>query len=157
MTQDLERQLVNLIAVDRLYVPSSSFDGKLERRRGKMAKSIELENNPFQGERVYARIEDKDENKARGMRGGIEKFCEEYPKYGKILNGFIEEERVVSEKHLYFGIQEGKRLTNNDYMTVLTDMGLGPVTAEKYCTVALDISRNLTKKRDEKERSVLVG
>ena len=91
------------------------------------------------------------------MREGIEKFCEEFPKYGKILNGYIEEERVVREKHLFFGMNEGKRLTNNDYMNVLSDLGLSPVTAEKYCEIALDISRNLTKKRDEKERSVLIG
>src|SRR3989344_9115614 len=113
MTNNLEREIVNLVAVDRLYIPSSSFDGKLKRRREKYAKDIELLENPYEGERVYARIEEEDKDKARGMREGIEKFCEEFPKYGKILNEFIDEERVVREKHLFFGMNEGKRLTNN--------------------------------------------
>ncbi|MEN9626068.1 MAG: hypothetical protein RL557_396 [archaeon] len=157
MTNDLERQILNLVATDRLYIPSSSFDGKLEKRRKKSAQAIDLSENPFDGERVYARVEEEDKDKARGMREGIEKFAEEFPKYGKILNGMIEEQRTVREKHLYFGVQEGKRLTNDDYMAVLKDMGLGPATAERYCEVALDISRNLTRKRNDEERSVLIG
>src|SRR3989338_6965038 len=157
MTNNLEREIINLVAVDRLYIPSSSFDGKLKRRREKYAKEIELPKDPYKGERAYGRVVESDKNKSRGMREGIEKVCEEFPKYGKILNGYIEEERVVREKHLFFGMNEGKRLTNNDYMNVLSDLGLSPVTAEKYCEIALDISRNLTKKRDEKERSVLIG
>ncbi len=157
MTNDLEREILNLVATDRLYIPSSSFDGKLKRRREKVAEEIELPKNPFQGERVYARVKEEDKDKARGMREGIEKFAQEFPKYGKILEGYIQEERVVREKHLYFGVAEGKRLTNDDYMAVLKDMGLGPAIAERYCEVALDISRNLTRKRNDEERSVLIG
>lgn len=157
MVENLERQVINLVATDRLYVPSSSFDGKLERRRPKIALDLGRINRGFQGERTYVRIENKDKNKARGMREGIAKFTEEFPKYGKILEGYIQEQRVVREKHLYFGVQDGKRLTNDDYLEVLTNMGLGSVTAQKYCDVALDISRNLMKKRSDAERSVLIG
>jgi len=162
MVNELERQVINLVATDRLYVPSSSFDGKLERRRPKIAKDLGLISRGFQGERTYVRIQNRDKNKARGLRNGIDKFAEEFPKYGEILNGMIEEQRTVSEKHLYFGVQDGKRLTNDDYMNVLTGMGLGPVTAQKYCDVALDISRKMQQERERKgkpeaERSILIG
>jgi hypothetical protein len=163
MTQELEREVIGLIATDRLYTPSSSFDGKLERKRPKIAKAIatlesfQETDQDFQGERAYARVETEDKSKARGMKQGIAKFAQEFPRYGQILNGMIEEHRVKSETHLCFGMQDGKRLTKEDYLEVLTDMGLGPVTAEKYCDVALDISRNMTKKRGYAERSVLIG
>ena len=91
-----------------------------------------------------------------GVRDGVNEFSSKFPKYGKILNGIIEEQRTVREKHLYFGMNDGKRVTGDDYLAVLEGMGLGPATAEKYLDVALDISRNLTKKRSD-ERSILVG
>jgi|TARA_B100001971_G_C18152139_1_gene516428 hypothetical protein len=159
MTNNLERQIINLVATDRLYKPSSSFDGKLERSRPKIGRSIyeSLSRNKFQGERAYVRVEKDNERKAKDIRAGIQEFAEEFPQYGTILNGMIEKQRVKKETHLYFGMQDGRRLTNDDYLSVLEDMGLGPVTAQKYSDVALDISRNLSKKREETERSVLIG
>lgn len=157
MLEDLEGQIINLVATDRLYVPSSSFDGKLKRRRNKAAESIEIPEKGYKAKRVYARIEEEDKQKARGMRDGIEEFSEKYPKYGAVLKGIIEQKRIERERHLYFGMLEGKRLTNEDYMTVLEDIGLSPVMAEKYSEVAIEINRTLVKKREEKERSVLIG
>jgi len=157
MVNDLERQIISLVATDRLYVPSSSFDGKLERSRPKIAEAIASKRRSYTGERTHMRVKDRDHNKARGMRHGIETFTERFPKYGAILNGIIQEERTVREKHLYFGMNEGKRLTNDDYLAVLTDMGMGPVIAERYCEVALDISRTLMKKREETDRRILIG
>jgi len=55
MTNELERQVIELVATDRLYVPSSSFDGKLERSRPKLAHALGLNNRGFQGERTYVR------------------------------------------------------------------------------------------------------
>ena len=155
MTNELERHVVSLVATDRLYIPRSSFDGKLKRSRKKMADSLEFTEDSYQGERVYARVEDVDKQKARGIRDGVNEFAKKFPKYGKILNGIIEEKRTVRENHLYFGMNKGRRVTNDDYMAVLENMGLGTATAEKYLDVALDISRNMTRKRDE-ERSILL-
>jgi len=155
--ENLERQIIELVAIDRLYIPSSSFDGKLKRRRKKVAESIETSKKGFEGERTYARIEEEDKKKAKDMRAGIEEFCKDFPKYGRILNAMIEKERVKRERHLYFGMLEGRRLATEDYMYVLKDMGLSPAIAEEYYDVAMEISRNLVKKREEKERSVLIG
>jgi|APSaa5957512622_1039677.scaffolds.fasta_scaffold67846_2 hypothetical protein len=164
MSQELEREVISLVATDRLYVPSSSFDGKLERSRPKIGKAIagieefqEVYEGDFQGERTYATVTTVNKQKARDMRTGIEEFSQEFPQYGTILNGFIEKQRVKKEQHLQFGMQDGKRLTKEDYVEVLTNMGLGPVTAEKYCDVALDISRTMNRKRGYEDRSVLIG
>jgi hypothetical protein len=156
MTNELEKQIINIVATDRLYVPSSSFDGKLERSRKKIGKSLDLSEDFYQGDRAYARIETLNKHRSKDLRAGVKQFCDEHPQYGKILNGMIETERVKKERHLYFGMNDGKRVTNEDYMSVLENMGLGPVTAGKYLDVALDISRTLNRKRDD-ERSILIG
>jgi len=160
MTQELERQIIDLVAVDRIYVPMSSFDGKLERKRPKMAKALVAEDGfgkKFEGERAYARVKSEDKLKARGLRDGVDKFAEEYPKYGRILNGMIEEERTKRETHLYFGMLPEKRLTQDDYMAVMQDIGLSQAKAEQFYPVVMEISRNLTRKRGSEERSVLIG
>ena len=87
MTNELEKQIINIVATDRLYVPSSSFDGKLERSRKKIGKSLELSEDFYQGDRVYARIEIVNKHRSKDLRAGVEEFCSEHPQYGKILNG----------------------------------------------------------------------
>ena len=161
MTQNnegLERHVIALVAADRMDIPVSSMSGKLKRMKPKLAPQITLPNEakPYNGERVYARIETENEQKARGMREGIEIFCEKHPQYGKILQGLIEEERVVRETHLYFGMNEGKRLTADDYLTVMADLGFGEASARSLYHELIEVSRNISKKRDE-ERSIMLG
>ena len=98
-----------------------------------------------------------DRQKAKGMREGIAEFSAEYPKYGRILNGMIEQQRTKRETHMYFGMHEGKRLTQDDYMAVMQDLGLSEQKSEQFYPVVMEISRNLTRKRAEKERSVMIG
>ena len=160
MTEELERQVIGLVALDRIYVPMSSFDGKLKRRRPKVAGAIVADDDfskAFEGDRAYARVTVENKTKSRDMRTGVEEFCAEYPQYGKILNGYIEQERVKRETHLSFGMQPGKRLTQGDYMDVMIDMGLTEQRAAEFYPVVMEISRNLAKKRDEGDRSVLIG
>lgn len=151
-----ERQILELIATDRVYIPVSSIDGKLKRQRPKIAKDIELPEGEFESDRVYARIETEDKMKARGMREGTQKFSEEFPRYGKILEGMIEEQRVHRETHLYFGTQPGARITADDYIGVMTNLGFTETTARSLYPELMEVSRNLSRKREE-ERSVLIG
>ena len=160
MTEDIERRVIDLVATDRIYVPLSSFDGKLKRSRPKQGKAIDSQedfNGSYQGERTYARVVEEDHQKARGLREGVDKFSEEHPKYGRILNGMIEEQRTKREKHLYFGMQKDRRLTQDDYMKVMQDLGLSQAKSEQFYPVVMEISRNLTRKRNGDERSVLIG
>ncbi len=157
--ESLERQVIELVAADRLYVPVSSIDGKLKRMKPKLAKAIVLPNgeDSFKGERVYARVESENEQKARGMKEGIELFCKRYPQYGKILTGMIEEEREVRETHLYFGMKDGKRLTADDYLGVMANLGFGPVSAKNLYHELIEVSRDIKRKRQENERSIMLG
>lgn len=159
MSEELERKLVEIIAVDRIDKPISSMSGKLKRRKPELAKEIDLSeyDDCYKGNRVWARTEYQDEMKARGMKEGIEKFEQEFPKYGKILRGYIEEQRTIREIHLYFGMSDGCKITSGDYIGVMENLGLTPATAERLYPELMEISRKLTKKREETERSILIG
>ncbi len=154
----IENQVIELIATDRIDIPISSMSGKLKRQKGKIAEDIDLTpyGGSFKGERVYARVESEELSKARGMREGIEEYCRKFPQQGKILNGIIEEERVKREKHLYFGVNANHRLTSDDYMTVMQNLGFTEKTSRDLYPELMDVSRNLSRKRDE-ERSILIG
>jgi len=94
-----EKQIIELIAMDRIDKPISSMSGKLKRRKSKLSKTIDLTayDGNFEGERSYARVEETDGMKARGVKEGIAKFADEFPRHGKILNGYIEEQRAIRE------------------------------------------------------------
>jgi len=154
--KNTEKQLIELIATDRIGIPISSISGKLKRTAPKLAKAIIFPGSRYSGERVYARIEEKDERKARTMKEAIAEFRTMYPSHGKVLDGILAEKRLQKEKHLYFGINDGCRLTAADYMAVMKDLGFGEVTAQRLYGDLIDISRNLTRKREE-ERSILIG
>ena len=162
MTDNVERQVIGLIAVDRLDVPISSMSGKLKRTKPKLAREVEIPGQSgsrdkveFEGDRVYARVEQGDKMKARGVKEGIEKFEGEFPRHGRILRGYIEEQRTLRETHLYFGVNQGCRLTADDYMVAMQSLGLTEVRARELYPVLMDVSRNLARKRQE-ERSVML-
>jgi len=157
MTNKLEKQIIELIATDRIDIPISSMSGKLKRQKPKLATTIDLSEyeNDFIGERVYARIEAEDLMKARGMKEAIDIFSQEFPRYGTILNGLIEEQRALRETHLYFGVNEGCKLTSEDYMGVMESLGFNETTAKSLYTELMDVSRNLSRKRQE-ERRILI-
>jgi hypothetical protein len=156
MTEQLERQVISLIAADRLYVPISSMDGKLKRQRKELAQAVDMPGKNFNGERVYARLVDEEGKKARGMSEAIKIFCEKHPNYGAELKGLVAEQRTVSEPTLYFGMTEGSRLTSDDYMQVMTDLGFTPAKAENMYQELMTASRKISRARGE-ERSILVG
>ena len=158
MNENLERRIIELVATDRIEIPISSMSGKLKRGKPKIAKSADLSeyDNNFKGERVYARVEEHNTMKARTLKEGIEAFSEKYPRHGDILKGLIEEKREEKEVNMYFGMYDGCRLTSDDYMKVMTDLGFTSGMAENLYPELMKVSRNLSKKRAE-ERSILIG
>jgi len=158
MTNNIERQIVEIIATDRIDIPISSMSGKLKREKKKLAEALDLSEyeNDFVGDRVYARVEEDETMKARGMKEGIDTFCEEYPRYGKILKGMVEAKRAEREVNLYFGMNDGCKLTSDDYLGVLTGLGFSELRASELYPELMKVSRNLSKKREE-ERSILIG
>jgi len=157
MEQNIERKIIELIAADRIDMPISSMSGKLKRRKPKMAQGIDIEfGQRYNGERVFAYIKDEDELKTRGMREGIDKFASEFPRYGQILNGYIEEERAVRERYLVFGMNEGCIVTADDYRRIMMNLGFTEAISERLYPELMNISRKLKKKRDESKRQILI-
>lgn len=156
--ETLERRVIELIATDRIEIPISSLSGKLKRNKPKIAAGVDLAeyDGNFQGERVYARVESEDKDKARSMKEAVAEFAQEFPKYGAILQGKIAEKRAVKETHLYFGMQEGRRLTSQDYLAVMTGMGISEARAEGLYQELMEVSRHLSRQRGE-ERRIMVG
>lgn len=154
----MEEQILSLIAKDRLHVPLSSLDQKLKRSKNKEAKDIAstLGKARYAGERFYAFVDSEDKEKARGMKEALVEFASEFPKYGAILAGKIAEKRTFAEEHLYFGVNEGKRLTADDYMQVMSSLGLSETTARNLYPDLMEVSRKLSKARNE-DRSIIVG
>ncbi len=157
--EQTERAVLELIATDRIDIPISSMSGKLKRAKPKLAQAVDLTEHGglYVGGRVYAKVEYENVEKARGMRDGIDAFTEQYPRYGAILNSLIAEKRVERETHLYFGVNEGARLTANDYLGVMTSLGFTEAAARSFYPELLDASRRISKARDEDKRSVLIG
>jgi hypothetical protein len=158
MTKDIERQVIELIAADRIYMAISSMDGKLYRQRPKLAKDLGLKSGEsFEGERVYARVETGDTLKARGIRDGVEEFKTHYPRHGKILEGYIQEKRAQSETNVYFGVQSGCKLTQEDYLGVMKNLGLTNTESMNLYPALKNTSQKLAENRGKPERSVLIG
>ena len=124
-----------------------------------LAKSVaeDLGETRFVGSRTYAFVESENKSLARGMKEAVQEFSEEHPKYGEILKGKIEEKRNMREEHLYFGVNEGSRLSGEDYMTVMRNLGISEHKAHLLYPVITEVSRDLQAKRKDSERSVIVG
>lgn len=156
MSEQLERQIIALVAMDRIGIPIKSMAGKIDRQKPKLAQAISLPGNRFYGERVYAKFQDEEGMKARGMKEAIDIFCEKHQQYGAELRGLIAEQRTTREPTLYFGVNEGCRLTSEDYMQVMTGLGFSEARAESMYQELMSTSRSMSRKRQE-ERSILVG
>lgn len=155
MEKNIERQIIELIATDRVDIPISSMSGKLKRQKPKLAGAIDLPDGKYLGERVYARIKTGTELKARGTAEGIALFEGQYPRHGKILRGMIEAKRVEREVNMYIGVNPRCRLTADDYMGVMHNLGFSEGTSRALYPELMEISRNLSRKRQE-ERSILI-
>lgn len=157
MTEQLERQVIELIAADRIFITASSIDNKLKKVRPNLARAIDILGKSYIGERVYARVETEDSTeKARTMRDAVDEFATKYPRHGKILNGLIEETREAKESNLYFGINAGCRLTAEDYLGVMSNLGFTESQSRALYAPLIETSRAIAKKRNE-ERSILIG
>jgi len=158
-TQGIERQIIQVIATDRIDRPISSMSGKLKRAKTKLGPLVDIKpGKSYRGERVFARVETDDvQMKSRSMREAIDKFADKYPRHGTIINGYIEETRAGKETHLYFGMHPGRRLTSDDYMGVMENLGFTPATAQSLYPELMDISHKMRRKRNEGDRSILIG
>ncbi len=87
----------------------------------------------------YAHLEIKTSQLSRGMRDGIDLFCEKHPKYGKILNDCIQEKRDQRRTSLVFG-GEFSEIPDEVYHEVLEDIGI----PENHVRSTLQTVRRMT-------------
>jgi hypothetical protein len=56
---------------------------------------------------------------------------------------------------MYFGVNSGCRLTAEDYLDVMANLGFSETRARALCSTLVDLSRDMVRAREE-ERSILV-
>lgn len=159
MEDKMENDVLALITMDRLNLPIKSLENKLAKRRLAQAKDIaeDIGDTRFVGERTYAFVEEEDKSLARGTKEAIAEFTEEHPEYGAILKGKIAEKRVQREKHLYFGVNPGARLSGEAYLGVMRDLGISEHRAHLLYPVLNEIGRDLQGKKKEAGNRIIVG
>jgi hypothetical protein len=155
---EVERSVRWLVASDILYRPLKSLGEKGLRRLDKTAKEISglLKEGEEVGERVFARIEREDEEKARTLREGINAFKKAYPKYGEILEAMIAEKRTRSNRYLVFGLQEGFILGEEDYIRAMMDLQFERREASAVYPHVITVSERLKKDEVQAPRRILI-
>ncbi len=155
---EVEKFVRWLIASDILYRPMKSLGEKGIRRLDKIAKETSglLKAGEEVGERVFARVEKRDEDKARTLREGIEEFKSRYPQYADVLEGIIKQKRVKHNKYLVYGLQEGFKLGEEDFIGRMMDLGFERREASSIYPHIIAISERLEKAKEQVERSILL-
>jgi len=150
----------DLIASDVIYRPLKSLGEKGVRRLDSKARNIAdlLKEREEVGERVHAKVERiKEEQKARTLKQGIEAFKRNHPKYGEILQGFIDETRMRQNRYLVYGLEGDFKLGEEDYLRVMMDLGFSRREASSIYPHIIAVSERLGKASEQDERKILVS
>jgi hypothetical protein len=156
---EVEKLTRRLIASDILYRPLKSLGEKGVRRLDRVASNISdlLKDDSEMGERVTAKIEYRDEEeKARTLNEGIKEFSKKYPKYGSILEELIEEKRSKHNKYLVYKLNEGFKLGEDDYLSVMEDLGFERREASSLYPHIISFSERIGKSDIYGERNILL-
>jgi len=156
---EIEKYVRLMIASDILYRTLNNLGEKGIRRLNKTAKNIVdlLEKKEEIGSRVIAKIEELDEEmKARTTKEGIDEFCKKYPQYGIILKGLIEEKRLKRNKYLVYGLNPPYKLSEEDYIQVIMDLGFDRREASSIYSHILNYSQKEGKANETLERKILL-
>ena len=155
-----EKAVRKLIATNDLRIPFSSIYQKIKAYEDNVASGVQgyVNENADLGNSVVATVSSEDKMVARGMRKGIDEFKKQYPNYGAILEGLIQEKRLESEIHLKYGFNNGYKLHDNEYVSVIKDVaGLNDLEASAMFPEIMKVSERLKRKKKEGLRDILVG
>jgi len=156
---EVEKYVRWLIALDIISKPLSSLGDKGMRREKKTVKNIValLEKESEISKRIFAKIEKREEEKARTLREGITQFKKKYPSYGTILEGIIAETRIKKNEYLIYGLNENYKLSEEDYVRVMMDLGFKRREAVSIYPHIIAISERLGKASEQAERRILIS
>ncbi len=155
---ELEKRVRRLISSDISYRVLKSLGEKGVRRLTKVATEIvDLLDKEEVNERFFAYLEESEEEKSRTLREGIYLFKIENPRYGDILEGMIAQKRVQRNKNLVYGLNPGYKLSEEDYIHVIMDLGFERREASAIYPHLLRISESLKKANEQEKRTILIG
>jgi hypothetical protein len=154
-----EKLVRKLVAMNDLRIPFSSLYQKNKKIEKEYALGISnyVGQSADFGNSVSANVEKTEKQKARGMEEGIEEFSKQYPRYGNILKGLIDEKRAKKEVYLNYCVNLGYKLNDNEYVSVMRDLGLTDEEAGIMFPKLMGISARLKKKQKEGLREILIG
>lgn len=123
---EVEELVRELVALDIMWRELKSLGDKGDRRAKKLAAKIAgaIKEEANIGPRVFARFEPDEHEKARTLREAVDKFKEDYPEQGQILEGYIKAVRMVKDTNLVYGLVAGSSLEPEAYRRALR--GLRP-------------------------------
>lgn len=158
-----EAEVRKLVAFDQMDIPLSALHNRVDRKHKALAVSLQEpvdENEDFgcaMAEVVY-----EDKKKAKAIREAVDDFCEQYPVQGRDLRKMIAVKRTARETYFCYGMPEGRRISSQDYMAALKDVGLTEGHAQALYPRLLEVSRTLQRVRGKRTtssglRKVLVG
>ena len=154
---ELESRVRRLVSADILYRTLKSLGERGVRRLDKRSEEIVQLLDEEENQRFFLKIEEIGEERARTLREGIDKFKEEYPRQGEILEQCISSKRTERNKYLIYGIRRGFHLAEEDYLQVMMDLGFERREASSIYPHILSISRRLKKADEHKKRSTLIS
>ena len=159
---ELESRVRRMVSSDITYRVLKSLGERGVRKLTKKAKEIvELLEDYEEGaeeKRFFARTQEETEDKkARTLRQGIDIFKERYPEYAEELEGIITETRSQRNNYLVYGIREGFRLGEEDYVQVMMDLGFKKREAASLYPHIVAISERQGKAGEQKSRKILIG
>ena len=156
---ELESRVRRLIAGDITYRVLKNLGNKGVRRLNKRAAEITdlLDKGEEPNNRFYVGIEKIEKEKARTLREGINAFKKEHPGYGKILEGLIAKKRIKRNKNLIYGLNEGYKLSEEDYVLIMRDLGFERREASAIYPHILAISKRLERANEQSERTILLS
>ena len=156
---ELEKRVRKSIAGDITSKVLKSLGDKGDRRLKKGAK--EIVNLLNEGEepnyRFCVEIKKTKEEKARTLREGINAFKKKYSRYGNILEGLIAEKRIKRNKNLVYRLNKGYKLSEEDYVQVMMDLGFEKREASAMYPHILAFSERLGKADEQLERTILIS
>ena len=161
--QNYEAQVRKLIAFDNIDIPLCALHKRVDRRHKKLAESLE---EPVDAGEDFGctevNVDFRNKQRARAIKEAVSEFCKKYPAPGRQLKKMIAVNRTMRETYLQYGLPEGRRISSQDYIAAMTDVGLTQTQAEAFYPRVLEVSRTLQRARGKETttsglREVLIG
>jgi hypothetical protein len=158
-----EKNIRKLVAYDNLDLPLCAVHNRMDRKHKKLAASLQdpIDAGDDFGEAIV-NIRYDNKQKSRAISEAVDEFVNKYPTEGRELQKMIAVKRTMRETYLEYGMPEGKRISSQEYIEAMTDVGLTEAQAKSFYPQALELSRTLQRLRGKKTtssglREVLIG